>query len=465
MSGQPERCYVLEQLKFLQGSIAGLIQSMVIQRAKVEKYKVTDLTAARDTFTELQSTRKRLAQAIDNARLLLMEMEEYPTARTAAMLQTGLLGFDLMSNTYRPVYNAIQEFIKKLPVDSTVSAAVIGRLMNNVKLGYYPTDPDNIALILRGIQFPEGVTTNLFDPCCGCGKALRQLAQGNNCYAYGVELDESRAEEAQTRLHRVGFGSFFFSQISQEAFHLLFLNPPYLSVLNGSGNKSRHEKRFLIESLPHLMYGGLLVYVIPYYRLTPDICRVLVDNFEGLTVWRFTDSEFKKFKQIAVLGLRKRRTVVPEDTLWLEKYTVDPTTIPSLAEISENQYPLPAQILEVKTFKGEKFNEKELEQQLRRCDSFAQLMARSELDKGVKRPLLPLSISQIGLIGGSGMINGLIQCDTPHIIKGRIIKVTRTESEARYAANGKHIGSEIHETISNKMIFNVLTPHGFRALT
>ena len=75
MSGQPERCYVLEQLKFLQGSIAGLIQSMVIQRAKVEKYKVTDLTAARDTFTELQSTRKRLAQAIDNARLLLMEME------------------------------------------------------------------------------------------------------------------------------------------------------------------------------------------------------------------------------------------------------------------------------------------------------------------------------------------------------------------------------------------------------
>ena len=36
--------------------------------------------------------------------------------------------------------------------------------------------------MLRGIRFPDGVTTNLFDPCCGCGKALRQLAQGNNCY-------------------------------------------------------------------------------------------------------------------------------------------------------------------------------------------------------------------------------------------------------------------------------------------
>ena len=298
MSGQPERCYEMEQLKTLQSAITELMQGMVIRRAKVEKYKDTDLTAARDTFTELQRIRTQLAQAIGDARLLLMEAEEYQTAKMAAIVQAGLLRFDLMSNAYRPVYDAIQNFIKEFPVDGTANAAVIGRLMNNVKLGYYPTDPDNISLILRGIQFPEGVTTNLFDPCCGCGKALRQLAQGNNCYAYGVELDESRAEEAQTRLHRVGFGSFFHSQISHEAFQLLFLNPPYLSVLNESGGRARHEKRFLIESLCHLMYGGLLVYVIPYYRLTPDICRVLVDNFEGLTVWRFTDGEFKSLFKI-----------------------------------------------------------------------------------------------------------------------------------------------------------------------
>ena len=127
--------------------------------------------------------------------------------------------------------------------------------------------------------------------------------------------------------------------------------------------------------------------------------------------------------------------------------------------------PLPDHTIEVNTFKGERFNQKELEQQLRRCNSFAQMMARSELDSGVKRPLLPLSISQIGLIGGSGMINGLIACDTPHIIKGRIVKVIRTESEEKFSAQGNHIGSEVKETITNKMIFNVLTPNGFKALT
>ena len=466
MSAQPEnssqRYYAAESLRMAQSGLMELSQQLVVQRAQVESYRASDLTAARDTYSQLQQTRKDLVSVLADVRLLLMEVEETQLAAAAGQLQAGLQGFNLMSNAYRPVYDVLRDFAGKLPVEGTASAAVIGRLMNNVKMGYYPTAPDNISLILRGVRFPEGVTTNLLDPCCGCGKALRQLAQGNNCYAYGVELDESRAEEAQTRLHRVGFGSFFYSRISHEAFHLLFLNPPYLSVLNESGGRAWHEKRFLIESLCHLAYGGLLIYVIPYYRLTQDICRVLCDNFDGLTVWRFTDGEFK---QIAVMGIRKRRDMEPSDALWLEQYTVDPAAIPSLTELPEDKYALPAQPLEVPVFKGEKFNRKELEQQLRRSGSFAQLMARSELDGGVKHPLLPLSIGQIGLIGGSGMINGLIECDTPHVIKGRIVKVVSTEIENQFTSTGEHYGAIERQVISNKMIFNVLTPQGFRALT
>ena len=462
---QTQKPYALDQLTQLQSQIMQSAQGMVVQRARIEKYRQSNLTAARDTYTELERIRAHLVERLTASQLFLLEMEEYPLASAAEQLRRGLAGFQLMSTGYKPVYEALAKFTASFPTGQKTNAAIVGRLMNNIKLGYYPTDPDNISLILRGIHFPEGVTTNLFDPCCGCGRALRQLAQGNNCYAYGVELDESRAEEAQTRLHRVGFGSFFHSRISHEAFHLLFLNPPYLSVINENGGRSRHEKRFLIESIPTLMYGGLLIYVIPYYRLTPDICRVLVDNFDGLTVWRFTDSEFKKFKQVAVLGIRKKRDTELQDTLWLEQLACSPAGIPLLTQLPESRYALPAQPMTVNTFKGERFNQKELEQQLRKSDSFAQMMARSELDSGVKHPLLPLSISQIGLIGGSGMINGLIECDTPHIIKGRIVKVVRTESEEKFSARGNHMGSEIRETITNKMIFNVLTPNDFKALT
>lgn len=398
-----QKPYALDQLAQLQGKIIRLSQSMVLQRARIERCRQSDLAAARDIYAELSKTREALVEALAQTQLFLMETEEYALAKVSGQLRQGLAGFALMSTGYKSVYEALSRFASSLPVGQKTNAAVVGRLMNNIKLGYYPTDPDNIALLLRGIKFPEGVTTNLLDPCCGCGKALRQLAQGNNCYAYGVELDESRAEEAQTRLHRVGFGSFFHSSISREAFHLLFLNPPYLSVINENGGRSRHEKRFLIESLPALAYGGLLIYVIPYYRLTPDICRILVDNFDDLTVWRFTESEFRKFKQVAVLGVRKPRGIELQDTLWLEELASAPMSIRSLAEMPEERYALPDHPIEVNTFKGERFNQKELEQQLRRCNSFAQMMARSELDSGVKRPLLPLSISQIGLIGGSGM--------------------------------------------------------------
>ncbi len=61
------------------------------------------------------------------------------------------------------------------------------------------------------------------------------------------------------------------------------------------------------------------------------------------------------------------------------------------------------------------------------------------------------------------MINGLIECDTPHIIKGRIVKVKNTEEQ--FDQRGNHTGAEVREVISNKMIFNVLTPNGFLALS
>ena len=464
-AGAESRYYAFEQLKTFQAQIKDNANYMVLHRAMVEKYRQADISAARDCYTQLQGDQQHLLNLLADTRLCLMETENYGLASAAGQLHTGLSRFDLMSCAYKPVYETLNAFADQLPLNGAASAAVIGRLMNNVKMGYYPTDPENIALLLRGIQFPAGVTTNLLDPCCGCGKALRQLAQGNNCYTYGVELDQCRAEEAQTRLHRVGFGSFFFSRVSREAFHLVFLNPPYLSVLNEHGTRVRHEKRFLIESIGTLTYGGLLIYVIPYYRLTPDIYRILADNFEDLSVWRFTDGEFKKFKQVAVLGLRKQRDTELQDTLWLEQYAVSPASIPSLTDLPEDRYALPPVPLEVPVFRGEQFNQKELEQQLRKSNNFSQLMARSELDNGMKRPPLPLSISQIGLVGGSGMINGLIECDTPHIIKGRIVKVVRTESEEKFSSQGKHLGAEVRETITNKMIFNVLTPKGFKALT
>lgn len=128
-------------------------------------------------------------------------------------------------------------------------------------------------------------------------------------------------------------------------------------------------------------------------------------------------------------------------------------------------YELPAVSKKVETFRGAVFNEDELARQLEKSAGFDRLFAKSRLDSEIKRPPLPLSIGQVGLIGGSGLINGLMECDYPHIIKGRIIKEKHTITDENRGPNGRLISTEIRETISNRMIFNILTPSGFRSLT
>ena len=103
--------------------------------------------------------------------------------------------------------------------------------------------------------------------------------------------------------------------------------------------------------------------------------------------------------------------------------------------------------------------------QLKASSSFDRLFAKSKLDSEPKSPPLPLSIGQAGLIGGSGLINGLMECDYPHIIKGRIIKSQTTEKEALMTAKDEAYGEHVRETHSSKMIFNLLTADGFQTLT
>ena len=336
--------------------------------------------------------------------------------------------------------------------------------MNNVKMGYYPTDDENMKHIIRGIEFPEGVTANLFDPCCGCGLALRTLADGKDCLTYGVELDGHRAEEALTRLDRVGFGSYFRSRISNEAFHAMLLNPPYLSVMTEGGNNTRSEKRFLVDSLSHLMQGGLLIYIIPYYRLTADICRVLCDNFDDLSVWKFTGDEFKKYKQVAIMGTRRKRQDGSGLVAELASLVLEPDNLRELSDLPEGRYQLPTTAKRVDIFKGAEFNVHELAEQLNRSTSFSRIFEKNKLDTTDKRPLLPLNLGQVGLIGGSGLINGLVECDTPHIIKGRIVKENNINREENLNNRGELASTTITETRSNKMIFNLLTPQGFLSL-
>lgn len=50
------------------------------------------------------------------------------------------------------------------------------------------------------------------------------------------------------------------------------------------------------------------------------------------------------------------------------------------------------------------------------------------------------------------------------IIKGRIIKERHERREENHSERGELISTDVIETITNRMVFNILTPTGFRSL-
>lgn len=451
-----ERFYALDKFEEFDKTLTGIIEAMPIKRRAINLYmQKGHKQRAKDVYTDLEQEKKKLLDVSNDLSLLFAECDMQDSCEFANRLYSSVKNFNLMIPDYTKLVEALEKLKEMIPKNEKVNARVVGHLMNEIRMGYYPTDLYHVDMIKSSLVFPES-TVNIFDPCCGEGYALEALAKGVNADTFGIELDEVRRTEADSRVNHVGYGSYFYSRIGQDSFHCVFLNPPYLNQIGKDGIKTRSEKRFLVESLHHLMTEGVLVYIIPYYRLTFNICKVLCDNLKDISVYRFLDSEFSKFSQIAVIGIKKKREDGSDEAEILSQYATHKEQIPLISELKPETYTLPDIQKEVEMFRGAEFNLGELKRQLRQSKSIDMLFEKSRLEQMVHRPLLPLNLGQVGLIGGSGLINGYVECEEPHVIKGRVVKelISRENSD---------LGT-VTETRVNKMIFNVLTPDGLKRL-
>ena len=119
---------------------------------------------------------------------------------------------------------------------------------------------------------------------------------------YGVELDAERALIAQSKGIETIQGNAFDAVAKPESFSLLYLNPPYDSEIGQVAN-NRMERLFLDHTYRWLAMDGVLAMVIPFERLM-DCAGLLSSHFTALNVFRMTDEESVRFRQIAVLGVR-----------------------------------------------------------------------------------------------------------------------------------------------------------------
>ena len=163
-----EKYYVLERFALIKTAVISTIDSMTVKRKAIEKnQKKNNIQKARDLYQELESARKRLADNILNLKLLFCEADMQSCGTYADKLYTAVSKFNLLTPDYTKFIEAFKPLINSIPDNETTDASVIGRLMNNVRTGYYPTDIEHVKHIKNSIVFPEGKRINAFDPCCG----------------------------------------------------------------------------------------------------------------------------------------------------------------------------------------------------------------------------------------------------------------------------------------------------------
>lgn len=303
----------------------------------------------------------------------------------------------------------------------------MSRLASQAKLGYYKTPLNVVELIREAIFLEKGV--RLLDPCCADGEALSIFAKGTPCETFGIEIEKDRFCAACERLDRVLHSDALVEAVvSDRAFDLLWLNPPYdFDDADATVRAERYESFFLERFLPALAYKGVLVLIIPYKVLKMRKIRALLAGLSELKFYKFPDPEYNAFNQIVVIG-RKAMCFASDyhkniDLIEDQNAHVMPTVeeMPPIAvEVAKRGRLL---------FKANHIDPQEVFELTEPLKArFFRSITPASL-AGV-RPLMPLRQGHMAMLLAAGFINGeLKNGDKDLVIKGSVDRKTVTSSE------------------------------------
>jgi hypothetical protein len=339
------------------------------------------------------------------------------------------------------------------------------RLASESKGGFYATPIDELQLLCKRIRLryneeesPGARQMRIIDPCCGEGEALRVIAdalqkQGAEVTSYGVELEETRYEEARGTLDHV-IHDGYENLRTQPMFSILWLNPPYQD-----GFSERTELTFLrtLSGAKHglLQKDGLLLFCVPQYVLK-DTASVLSGRFRSFRVYRFTEQNYDIFKQVVVIANLGKAggEESKKNYKWLRSIGEgDKEMLPTLQEIDEDIW-VSCSEGELDYFRAGKMNPEELAHDLAVSPLFEELQKRLKprtTAARMKRSMLPLKPTHMGVAIASGAVGGNLGT---HIVAG----ITKRRKDVANIENeeGMKTGEKITEFFQS--IVRVFTP-------
>jgi SAM-dependent methyltransferase len=211
-----------------------------------------------------------------------------------------------------------------------------------IKLGFFPLPVAEAERLGAWLSFSSEFSA--LDPCVGDGVALTHLLKGTQARRYGIETDADRAEQARNLGIDTLQADTMDVRCPAESLSLLYLNPPY-DFETGHTNNQRLELVFLEHTYRWLKPGGVLLFVIPQPQLKSG-ARILSEHFSDVSVLRLTEPASVHYKQVAVLGVRRKRhqhlrdSALLDSVRWLEMLATKPD-LETLGEAPATRYEVP----------------------------------------------------------------------------------------------------------------------------
>ena len=294
------------------------------------------------------------------------------------------------------------------------------------KLGFFPLPITEAKRLQSWLTFPERFSA--LDPCVGDGMAFTHLLDGVTARRYGIEIDANRAEQARALGIETLQANTIDVRCPPEAVSLLYLNPPY-DWESGESNNQRLELVFLNHCYRWLKADAVLVFVIPQMRLA-KCARLLSEHFTDLRVYRLSEPACLEYKQIVVLGTRRKRHSRVSDAVLLDgvrhlEALATKAEIEPLGDNPEVRYEVPASEPLALTHLGIPLDE--VEDLLLESAAYRQVgrVLLPKLNDVKGRPLTPLHGGHVGLLCTAGMLNGVFgEGDGRHIAHWRSVKFT-----------------------------------------
>lgn len=174
-------------------------------------------------------------------------------------------------------------------------------------MGYLPIEEKHYDAILS-LLAPGNPEQRILDPFAGEGTFLEAAAKAWRLTAYANELDHERARACIAR-----FGPKQAVQCdaerlraSNEAFGVIWCNPPYDHDRSESSESKRVELTMLRHSWKWAQEGGIVLWAIYQQHITEAAAKFLAKHAARVDVWALPGKHQGEYNQVIVVASKGR---------------------------------------------------------------------------------------------------------------------------------------------------------------